>query len=384
MRIAHLSDVHLGYRAYSRTNEHGMNQREYDVLQAFRRALRAIRDAEPDLVLITGDLFHAVRPPNSSLIAAFQSLLEFQRGRNGAPLVIIAGNHETPRIAGSGCILALLKNLPGVQVVYDQIDGLEIPALNATLLCIPARGVPDIERRILQPSPNTRYNLLLLHGLLEGVTKFTLERPIDRQKIVRDEWDYIALGDWHLYTQVAPNAVYPGATEFTSTNIWDEAGKPKGWVLYDAETRTHEFHSIRTRAVYDLVPIDAAELTAAELNEAIEARADALGDALNGAIVRQRVWNLHPDLRPHIDGELLRELKARALHYLLDLRAPRPSAGGYSRTHADETDGESRLTLADEWRLFAATYPLPADIDRAAFIELGARYLQEADATERG
>jgi hypothetical protein len=86
-----------------------------------------------------------------------------------------------------------------VQVVYDQIDGLEIPALNATLLCIPARGVPDIERRILQPSPNTRYNLLLLHGLLEGVTQLTLERPIDRQKIVRDEWDYIALGDWHMY-----------------------------------------------------------------------------------------------------------------------------------------------------------------------------------------
>jgi exonuclease SbcD len=282
MRIAHLSDVHLGYRAYSRTNEYGMNQREHDVLQAFRRALRTIRDAEPDLVLITGDLFHAVRPPNSSLIAAFQSLLEFQRGRNGAPLVIIAGNHETPRIAGSGCILALLKNLPGVQVVYDQIDGLEIPALNATLLCIPARGVPDIERRILQPSPNTRYNLLLLHGLLEGVTQLTLERPIDRQKIVRDEWDYIALGDWHMYTQVAPNAIYAGATEFTSTNIWDEAGKPKGWVLYDAETRTHEFHPIRTRAVYDLVPIDAAELTAAELNEAIEARADALGDALQG------------------------------------------------------------------------------------------------------
>jgi exonuclease SbcD len=384
MRIAHLSDVHLGYRAYSRTNEHGMNQREHDVLQAFRRALRAIRDAEPDLVLITGDLFHAVRPPNSSLIAAFQSLLEFQRGRNGAPLVIIAGNHETPRIAGSGCILALLKNLPGVQVVYDQIDGLEIPALNATLLCIPARGVPDIERRILQPSPNTRYNLLLLHGLLEGVTQLTLERPIDRQKIVRDEWDYIALGDWHMYTQVAPNAVYPGATEFTSTNIWDEAGKPKGWVLYDADTRTHEFHKIRTRQVYDLLPIDAADMTAVELNQAIESRADALGDALNGAIVRQRVWNLHPDLRRQIDGELLRELKARALHYLLDPRPPRPSAGGYSRTHADETDGENRLTLADEWRLFAATYPLPADIDRAAFIELGARYLQEADATERG
>jgi exonuclease SbcD len=384
MRIAHLSDVHLGYRAYSRTNEHGMNQREYDVLQAFRRALRAVRDAEPDLVLITGDLFHAVRPPNSSLLAAYGYLSDFQKSRRNAPLVIIAGNHETPRVAGSGCILALLKHLDGVQVVYDQIDGLEIPALNATLLCIPARGVPDIERRILQPNPNTRYNLLLLHGLLEGITQLTLERPIDRQKIVRDEWDYIALGDWHIYQQVAPNAIYAGATEFTSTNIWEEAGEPKGWVLYDADTRTHEFHKIRTRQVYDLLPIDAADMTAVELNQAIESRADALGDALNGAIVRQRVWNLHPDLRRQIDGELLRELKARALHYLLDPRPPRPSTGGRAYGQTSETDGESRLTLADEWRLFAATYDLPADIDRAAFIELGARYLQEADATERG
>lgn len=384
MRIAHLSDVHLGYRAYSRTNEYGMNQREYDVLQAFRRALRAVRDAEPDLVLITGDLFHAVRPPNSSLLAAYGYLSDFQKSRRNAPLVIIAGNHETPRVAGSGCILALLKHLDGVQVVYDQIDGLEIPALNATLLCIPARGVPDIERRILQPNPNTRYNLLLLHGLLEGVTQLTLERPIDRQKIVRDEWDYIALGDWHIYQQVAPNAIYAGATEFTSTNIWEEAGEPKGWVLYDADTRTHEFHKIRTRQVYDLLPIDAADMTAVELNQAIESRADALGDALNGAIVRQRVWNLHPDLRRQIDGELLRELKARALHYLLDPRPPRPSTGGRAYGQTSETDGESRLTLADEWRLFAAAYDLPADIDRAAFIELGARYLQEADATERG
>jgi len=380
MRIAHLSDVHLGYRAYSRTNERGMNQREHDVLLAFRHALRAILKAAPDIVLITGDLFHSVRPPNSSLIAAHHSLLEFQMNRQGAPLVVIAGNHETPRIAGSGCILALLTHIPGVQVVYDQIQMLEIASLDASLLCIPARGVHEVERSILQPNPRTRWNLLLLHGLLEGVTPFALERPIDRQKIVRDEWDYIALGDWHLYTQIASNALYPGATEFTSTNIWEEAGREKGWILYDTDTRTHSFHPIRTRAVFDLMPIDAADMTAAELNDAIESRADALGDALQGAIVRQRVWNLHPELRRQIDGELLRELKARALHYLLDLRAPRISAGGRAAPNA--ADGENRLTLIDEWRLFAQTYELPADIDRAAFLELGERYLREAEGRE--
>ena len=382
MRIAHLSDVHLGYRAYSRVNEYGMNQREYDVLQAFRRALRAILECSPDLVLITGDLFHAVRPPNNSLIRAYRELLQLQEARQGAPLVMIAGNHETPRVAVSECILALFKTLSGVQVVYDQIDSIEIELLDATVICVPSRGVPGIERRLLQPNPRTRWNLLLMHGLLEGITPFALEPPVDRQRIVRDEWDYIALGDWHLYTQVAPNALYAGATEFTSTNIWEEAGKPKGWILYDAATRTHEFHPIRTRAVFDLAPIDATDLTAAELNTAIEARANALDDRLQGAIVRQRVWNLHPDLRRQIDGELLRELKARALHYLLDLRAARPSTRELSDTPVTETGNENRITLTDEWRHFAQTYELPADIERAAFTELGVRRLQMTDIPE--
>jgi len=380
MRVAHISDVHLGYRAYSRTNEQGINQREADVMRAFRTALRGVLQAEPDLIVITGDLFHAVRPPNSSLITAYKYLMELQSQRRGAPLVIIAGNHETPRIAESGCILALLAHIPGVQVVYDQITQLELPALDACLLCIPSRGVGDIAQRILEPNPKFRWNLLLLHGLLEGLTPLALERPIDKQRIVRDEWDYIALGDWHLYTQVAPNALYAGATEFTSTNIWEEAGSPKGWILYDTETRTHTFQKISTRAVHDLAPIDAADMTAAELNNAIESRANAV-ENFEGAIVRQRIYNLLPELRSQIDGELLRELKMRALHYQLDPRPPRVGFRSDPSNTTDGSDEETRMTLVDEWRLFARQYPLPADLDRESFIALGARYLEGEEAS---
>ncbi|MCS6923712.1 MAG: metallophosphoesterase [Fimbriimonadales bacterium] len=378
MRVAHISDVHLGYRAYSRTNEYGVNQREADVMRAFRYALREAFRAEPELIVITGDLFHSVRPPNSSLIAAYKYLMNLQEERRGAPLVVIAGNHETPRIAESGCILALLTHIPGVLVVHDQITQLELPALNTCLLCIPSRGVYEIEQRMLEPNPNCRWNLLLLHGLLEGITPFALERPINPQRVVREEWDYIALGDWHLYKQVAPNAFYAGATEFTSSNIWEEAGKPKGWILYDTETRTHEFRTIPTRPVYDLMPIDAAELTVAELNDAIESRANAV--ELDGAIVRQRIYNLLPEMRSQIDGELLRELKTRALHYHLDPRPPRVGFRPGQPAASEESESETRLTLADEWRLFAREYPLPAELDRAAFIELGVRYLEGESA----
>lgn len=382
MRVAHISDVHLGYRAYSRTDERGVNQREADVLRAFRYALRDALRAEPDLIVITGDLFHSVRPPNSSLVAAYRYLLDLQAQRKGAPLILLAGNHETPRMTESGCILALFNHIPGVVSVYDQITHIELPQIDAAVLCIPSRGVGELEQRILEPLPNYRWNLLLLHGILEGITPFALERPVDRHKIVRDEWDYIALGDWHLYTEVAPNALYAGATEFTSPNLWEEAGKPKGWILYDVTTRTHEFRPIPTRKVYDLLPIDAAELTADELNRAIESRAQSIED-FDGAIVRQRIYNLLPELRSRIDGELVRELKMRALHYHLDPRPPRVGFRAGQSASAEASEGEERFTLADEWRMFAQNYPLPPDIDREAFIRLGSAYLEVGSSDAR-
>ncbi|MFQ3611491.1 MAG: metallophosphoesterase, partial [Fimbriimonadales bacterium] len=153
MKIAHLSDVHLGYRAYSRVDPNGRNQREVDVLAAFRRALGQAAQRAPDLILITGDLFHTVRPSNTSLLGAYQYLLQAQSVRNGAPLLIIAGNHETPRTSESGCILELFRHIPGVIVVYNAVQSVEIPSLNVHALCIPSRGVPEIERTLLEPEP---------------------------------------------------------------------------------------------------------------------------------------------------------------------------------------------------------------------------------------
>lgn len=373
MRIAHISDVHLGYRAYSRLTPRGINQREADVLQAFRHALQLALEQQPDLIVITGDLFHSVRPPNFSLINAYRLLNRIQRERNGAPLIILAGNHETPRSTESSCILGLFRHIPGVLVAQEQIESLRIDTLDLHALCIPSRGLYALHHTQIEPDPKAKVNLLLLHGILEGLTPFAIERPVSRQLILNDGWDYIALGDWHLYTPVAPNAIYAGATEFTSTNIWEEAGKPKGLVLYDTDTRQHQFLTVPTRAVYDLLPIDARGLTAAEINEQIRARAESVD--ITDAIVRQRIFNLMPEQRAGLDGNLLRELRARALHYHLDPRMYREARA----TRGAGEEGERRLTLIEEWREFARRYELPSDVERDALINLGIHYLSEGE-----
>ncbi|MEM3059562.1 MAG: metallophosphoesterase [Methanomassiliicoccales archaeon] len=73
MKIAHISDTHLGYTAYSKVDEEtSLNQREIDVFNAFRRVIDEILKIKPDLVLHSGDLFDSVRPTNRALSFAIE------------------------------------------------------------------------------------------------------------------------------------------------------------------------------------------------------------------------------------------------------------------------------------------------------------------------
>jgi exonuclease SbcD len=373
MRIVHMSDTHIGYRAYNRINSQGVNQREWDVAETFKQAVSIAGERDPDLVVITGDLFHTVRPSNYSLLRAYRLLNSLQRKREGKPLVIIAGNHETPRSSEAGCILALFENLPGTTTVFDRIRTVE--AGQASILCIPSRGVFEIERTVISPDSGAKVNVLLMHGILEGVADFDLAHPISRQKILSDAWDYIGMGDWHLSIKIADNAYYAGATDFTSNNIWEESYAPKGVIEFDTQTCEMVFHPLKTRAVIDLPLIDAHELTADEVNEMMARYAE--NAKIEDAIVRQRVFNLSHSVRIGLSGELLRDLRARALHYQFDPRAPRVT-GSSTYSPGDSTTHERR-TLEDEWKIFAAVAALPQDVNRERLIQTGLDYLSKAE-----
>ncbi|PYO64610.1 MAG: DNA repair exonuclease, partial [Gemmatimonadetes bacterium] len=74
MKLAHLADLHLGFRQYDRQTPRGGNQREADVAEAFRRAVDDLLAQRPDLILLGGDVFHSVRPTNPAILFLFQQL----------------------------------------------------------------------------------------------------------------------------------------------------------------------------------------------------------------------------------------------------------------------------------------------------------------------
>ena len=97
MRLVHLSDLHLGFRQYQRFTPMGINQREHDVALAFRKAIDKTIELQPDIVLFAGDVFHNVRPTNPAIIHAFKQLSRLTQMLPDAIVVMVAGNHDTPR-----------------------------------------------------------------------------------------------------------------------------------------------------------------------------------------------------------------------------------------------------------------------------------------------
>jgi DNA repair protein SbcD/Mre11 len=367
MTIAHLSDTHLGFRAFGRITGDGLNQREVDVLQAFKACLEAIAERDPDLVVHAGDLFHLVRPSNLTIISAFHLISTLQARRKGKPFVLIAGNHDSPRTRDSGNILNLFKVIPGVHVEAGNAAGIDLPEVDAEVLCVPSNSLMSNEPVAYEPQTARAHKVLVMHGLAYQVLREHAHFNIEDTRPER--WSYVALGDYHVHQALAANCCYAGATEFTSTDIWSEATQAKGWVWFDTADGKIEFVPSPSRTVIDLPAIHAEGLSGAEVSEQVAANARWADEQ---PIVRQRVFGLHPSVRAEIDRKVLREASERALHYYFD---PRLATVSGEPSAMNKLRG---LTLEDEWAKQVEVASLPAGVERVRVKELGLELLEEA------
>jgi exonuclease SbcD len=210
MRLVHLADIHLGFRQYQRQTPTGINQREADVAISLRRAIDKVIELKPELVLIAGDVFHAVRPSNPAILHAFQQFSRLMQALPDASVVMIAGNHDTPRTTETGSILRLFREI-GITVVEGEIRRVTIPEHDVSIL-----AVPDLQKPPFEPDASAKYNILLAHVEVQGVLPRSA-RELDRRAeavtekdIDAERWDYVALGHYHVYRKIAPNAYYSG------------------------------------------------------------------------------------------------------------------------------------------------------------------------------
>ena len=387
MKLVHLSDLHLGFRQYQRLTPTGINQREADVAGTFRRAVDLVIALRPDVVLLGGDVFHTVRPTNPAILQAFKLFTRLVSALPTTHLVMVAGNHDAPKTSETGCILRLFAELERVHVVDFEAQRVQIPEHDLSVL-----AVPDTEaarEADLTPDPGARRNVLLLHGEVEGMLpkqfaeadRAALE--ISAERIGAPRWDYVALGHYHVYREIAPNCYYSGSLDYTSANTWGELVEEKqarlpgkGLIERDLDTGHHRFHHVPpSRALVDLPPVNARGMTAAEADIAIRDAIEQCPGGIDDKIVRLLVRDVPRHIVRELDHKALREYKRRALHFHLDTRKPE-----IVRSLSISGAPGRRPSLAETVRTQLETRLIEGDIDRGALVELGLHYLREAEA----
>lgn len=371
MKLAHLADLHLGFRAFARTTDRGVNQREADVALALRRVVDDLLVERPDVVVLAGDVFHSVRPTNGAILTLFQQVQRLRCGLPDTRVVVIAGDHDTPRTSGETFILPLYQAL-GVDVAL--LEPLEVVLPELRITAVPRAAVTRIPEA---PVELGRSQILVTHGDVPGYGNPHPQWKINPAVLQDPHWDYIALGHYHVCAQVGPRAWYSGSLDYTSSDPWSECrretGRGKGYLLVDVPGGAPVFRAIvPPRRYADLEPIDASGLAAAEIDAAIAAR---LADIpLAGAVVRLVVREIHKDARHQLNHAQLRAWRHQALHFQLELQ--RPSTEG-----TPEARALMHQSVEERTREFLGARQLPAGIDRAGFVEQGVEYLKAVERT---
>ncbi len=387
MKLAHIADSHLGIRQYHRQTPTGINQREADVANAFRGVIDGVIAQRPDAVIIAGDLFHSVRPTNAAIVFAFRQFQRLRDALPAAPIILVAGNHDTPRSSETGSILKLFEEL-GISVAAEGARRFEFPALDLSVLAVPHQALVEPGDLSIRPEGQAKYQVLAIHAEVHGL--LPPDRPsleyggvvVTPEQVGSGDWSYVAWGHYHVRHQVRPKEWYPGSLEYTSTNIWGERAEEeangipgKGWLMVDVDSGEVTPHLVQhARRVIDLPPIYADGLDAAQLDAAIADRVASVDGGIAQQIVRLVVHDVPRPVAREVDHAQIRAWKALALHFHLDLRRP-----VRLRLTGSGAPGR-RQTLPEVVHDWLAHRVLPAEIDRERFVARGVELIEQVDS----
>lgn len=372
MRLCHLADTHLGAgENHPRKAPDGLTERQHDIIRTFTEAIDKIIDLRPDLCIHAGDLFHTVRPTNRIMAIAAEQLHRLAEIAR-IPTLIITGNHDAPKQSGHGPALDVFRTIDNLAVVAgSRMEILEIAGVMITALphCLTTE-IQKTELARCHPDPNAPYNVLVMHGVAAGMEEFSMvelgeqELPLD----VMEGYDYVALGHFHNFRQVADRAWYAGSTERLSQS---EREADKGFAEIDLDNFHVAFHKVASRVMVDIPALDATGMRGDEVVKMVREQVSRVGG--EDKIIRVRLTNVSEEARKTIPAQELQQIRQQS--YALDVQFQRPERKPDQATSL----GRSGIGRLDKAFLdFLTEQPLDGfDIDRLKSSALG--YLTEDD-----
>jgi DNA repair exonuclease SbcCD nuclease subunit len=311
MKVAALGDAHLGRSYYSFTTPEGVNQRERDFEVSFEAAVDLALAQEPDLVVWLGDIFDHPRPTYRSYRIAQRGLARIRE--HGVPVVVISGNHDTPRLPGTGSpYSALADTFPEVRFAHRMAyERFELPGLvvHAVPQMMTVEATLDALAQADRSRSLDRTNLLLTHPRLKQVEPSHAdinEIEVDLN-VLRS--DLVLLGHYHFHTKVADGIWYAGSTDTFS--FADDPEKAKGVLVVDTDTgECRHVPLVGQRPLVTLEPVFALGLSPADVQAEVLERAAAVPD---GAVARLYLDGVDPEAYRLLDRQAVKDAAAAGL-----------------------------------------------------------------------
>lgn len=250
MKIAWLSDTHVGFRQY------GLERREQDFRRAFEDALNCSLDADADLIIHSGDIIHNNRP-SADTIACLQHIHD-RLCAVGMDMLVISGNHD-------------FSDPHWLSVVNPSNEGPGIKLIDGMLYTHPSGlkvyGVPWMPKELFLASKDQipAADIILWHGAIQEFIGFPSASALAIAELPLDKCKLWAAGDIHVNKVLDHNGVlvgYPGSTELNSES--EEDVKVVKILEWNAGTiRVVRDWPLSTRPVVRLNLKTEADLTAA-------------------------------------------------------------------------------------------------------------------------
>lgn len=413
LKIAHISDLHIGYRAGLKENSSHINLREADGYVALAKLVKSIIQEGVDSVVVAGDVFHTPTPSVRSIVFVQNQFRKFWDA--GIKVYALAGNHDANDIRGDIAASRVLHD-PWREIYshvepyvkYEISDGVFLHLVSHHMYSEQKATMESIE-----PVEGS-INIFSTHGscidpLLNEQLK-TEQSP--REIVIPDfllkdkDWSYSMLGHIHergwvgskdKTTDTENRKIFYNGSLIRRGFSDNEVPLGRGWTLWEIDDYgifTSTVKTIPQRPQYDFEVIDASDHSASEITDIIvenlkktQLEGQESFDGKTAPILRQKIVNLTPSKQSGMDSKVIDSNTWHALTWKLDRQW---SLKELPKTVGEKDDqkviAQDLSTSYESWVKESETYKnLETDMQEKVFnqtkefVELGQEKLLEME-----
>lgn len=287
-KLAHLSDIHAGYRAYNQVNTKGVNLREADGYRTFYAIVSDVIEQKVDAVLIAGDTFHTPTPEIRTILFIQGQLRRFFEA--GIPVYILAGNHDTNDIRSDIAASKVLDD--PFRKIFSHAEPYAVHEIapGIFLHMVSHHMYSDQKATMSQvvPVPGA-VNIFTTHGsVIDPLLHHKLHTEQSPREIVipdnlltGEDWSYTLLGHIHERGWTGSK---DKKNDTSNTNVYyngsiirrgfadKDVPLGRGWTLWTVDgdgTFLPTFRNVPQRPQYDFAPIDAEHLSSSDITDLV-------------------------------------------------------------------------------------------------------------------